>query len=109
MAAQRDGNGKLGLVEFNILWNRIRNYLVGGPCRQHPPSSVLQSPRIPAADPPFRPLPATPGAGWEGWMPRPALTLCFLPQSIFRKFDLDKSGSMSAYEMRMAIESSGEA
>lgn len=25
----RDGNGKLGLVEFNILWNRIRNYLVG--------------------------------------------------------------------------------
>uniref|UniRef100_A0A2K6F391 Calpain-1 catalytic subunit n=1 Tax=Propithecus coquereli TaxID=379532 RepID=A0A2K6F391_PROCO len=50
----RDGNGKLGLVEFNILWNRIRNYL-----------------------------------------------------SVFRKFDLDKSGSMSAYEMRMAIESAG--
>ncbi|NXG10886.1 CAN1 protein, partial [Sakesphorus luctuosus] len=37
---QKDGNGKLGLVEFNVLWNRIRNYL-----------------------------------------------------SIFRKFDLDKSGS----------------
>ncbi|XP_008071111.1 calpain-1 catalytic subunit-like, partial [Carlito syrichta] len=50
----RDGNGKLGLVEFNVLWNRIRNYL-----------------------------------------------------SIFRQFDLDKSGSMSAYEIRMAIESAG--
>lgn len=30
MDTQRDGNGKLGLVEFNILWNRIRNYLVSG-------------------------------------------------------------------------------
>lgn len=29
-SVKRDGNGKLGLVEFNILWNRIRNYLVGG-------------------------------------------------------------------------------
>uniref|UniRef100_A0A674I406 Calpain-1 catalytic subunit n=1 Tax=Terrapene triunguis TaxID=2587831 RepID=A0A674I406_9SAUR len=50
----RDGNGKLGLVEFNILWNKIRSYLV-----------------------------------------------------VFRKFDLDKSGCMSAYEMRMALESAG--
>uniref|UniRef100_A0A669QGZ4 Calpain-1 catalytic subunit n=1 Tax=Phasianus colchicus TaxID=9054 RepID=A0A669QGZ4_PHACC len=50
----KDGNGKLGLVEFNVLWNRIRNYL-----------------------------------------------------AVFRRFDLDKSGSMSAYEMRLALEASG--
>uniref|UniRef100_A0A673XUT2 Calpain-1 catalytic subunit n=1 Tax=Salmo trutta TaxID=8032 RepID=A0A673XUT2_SALTR len=28
-------------------------------------------------------------------------------QTVFRKFDLDKSGTMSSYEMRMALESSG--
>lgn len=30
-------------------------------------------------------------------------------QAVFRKFDLDKSGSMSAYEMRMALEAAGNA
>lgn len=50
----KDGNGTLGMVEFHVLWNKIKNLL-----------------------------------------------------GIFRKFDLDNSGSMSAYEMRMAVEFSG--
>lgn len=77
MAAQRDGNGKLGLVEFNILWNRIRNYLVGGPApplqpqspqgraglqavwaRPSSPGLPHQSPATAPTDPPSGPFPS---------------------------------------------------
>uniref|UniRef100_A0A8C9W302 Calpain 1, (mu/I) large subunit a n=1 Tax=Scleropages formosus TaxID=113540 RepID=A0A8C9W302_SCLFO len=60
----KDGSARLGLMEFQILWNKIRK------CSSH-------------------------------------LPLLSHIEVLFRQFDLDKSGAMSSYEMRLAVESAG--
>uniref|UniRef100_A0A671R2Y2 calpain-2 n=1 Tax=Sinocyclocheilus anshuiensis TaxID=1608454 RepID=A0A671R2Y2_9TELE len=65
----KDGSARLGLVEFQILWNKVRKLLVS--CSKE------------------------------------IFHAFFSTQGIFREFDIDKSGTMSSYEMRLAVESAG--
>uniref|UniRef100_A0AAY4A1J1 Uncharacterized protein n=1 Tax=Denticeps clupeoides TaxID=299321 RepID=A0AAY4A1J1_9TELE len=94
----KDGSARLGILEFQILWNKIRKWLV---------SLFLISNLSPEK------LVQRKGSYLSFCGPGDALVYpdiekdCFSPQGIFRQFDLDKSGSMSAYEMRLALESAG--
>uniref|UniRef100_A0A6Q2YNI7 Calpain-1 catalytic subunit n=1 Tax=Esox lucius TaxID=8010 RepID=A0A6Q2YNI7_ESOLU len=50
------------------------------------------------------------GVLWAWYLKSSLITLYFNRKwrsTVFRKFDLDKSGTMSSYEMRMALESAG--
>lgn len=112
MLAQTDGSGKLGLTEFHVLWEKIKRYLVRWNRQVNKNKQVKN-----------RSLMVLPVwiSLFDIWpmdcflyiyMYIYIICLYFLLyvlllQVIFRQFDLDKSGTMSSYEMRMALESAG--
>lgn len=116
-SSQTDGSGKLGLTEFHVLWEKVKRYLVRWRCfcfcwnkcligfkyagknwslhifcaRRLNSLNPIQIKRI-ALHCPLTNSVSCP-------------LVCL--QSIFREHDLDKSGTMSSYEMRKALDSAG--
>lgn len=91
LTSQKDGTGKLGLLEFKILWIKIEMYLV---CFHYYVISTVH-------------------ATWNRWLYTSVWKLYSMPvfiafQDIFCKNDMDKSGTMSSMELREAVEKSGQ-
>lgn len=85
--SQKDGSGKLGMVEFKILWTKIEMYLVCFHACFHPGIIYLYS------------------ASSKAVVCYKMFVFC---QDIFCKNDKDKSGTMSSMEMREAIGKAGQ-
>lgn len=77
---QKDESGKLGLMEFHLLWSKIQKYLVGRKWWV-----------------------------WTQISVNPVLSVrTLLLQEIFKSHDTDNSGTMSSHEMRGAANEAGE-
>lgn len=79
---QKDESGKLDLMEFHLLWNKIQKYLVSSKSRLW--TQIWISLAV------------------DGNL------LTLVMQEIFRNHDTDNSGTMSSHEMRGAANEAGQ-